>query len=123
MTDEGGNTCLLVSQFIVDRETRSRFFRSIADRLRPGGMLVSSDLASEVGSYNYNALVHAWMSMMAAAGIPPEGLERMKAAWANDVAILPPPAVAAIIESGGFETPVQFFQAGLIHAWFSRRGS
>jgi hypothetical protein len=29
--------------------------------------------------------------------------------------------VAAIIEAGGFETPVQFFQAGLIHAWHAKR--
>jgi signal transduction histidine kinase len=32
-----------------------------------------------------------------------------------------PLVIASIIEAGGFETPVQFFQAGLIHAWFSRR--
>jgi tRNA (cmo5U34)-methyltransferase len=115
-------TCFLVSQFIVEQEVRSGFFRAIAGRLQPGGILASSDLASEVGSDDYEALVHAWMNMMAAAGIPPEGLERMRAAWAKDVAILPPAAVASIIKSGGFEMPVQFFQSGLIHAWFARRG-
>ncbi len=47
----------------------------------------------------------------------------MKAAYAKDVAILPPADVASIIESGGFEAPVQFFQAGLIHAWFAKRVS
>lgn len=121
---EGGHdaaTCLLVSQFILDREERSGFFRSIAGRLRPGGILVSSDLASEVGSDEYEALLSAWLRMMAAAEVPPEGRERMRAAYDKDVAILPPPAVAAIIASGGFESPVQFFQAGLLHAWFSRR--
>jgi len=114
-------TCLLVSQFILEQESRSAFFRTIANRLKFGGILASSDLASEVGSKEHAALVHVWMNMMAAAGIPPEGLERMRAAWAKDVAILPPSAVASIIKSGGFEEPVQFFQAGLIHAWFSRR--
>ena len=29
----------------------------------------------------------------------------------------------SVIESGGFEPPVQFFQAGLLHAWFSKRAS
>jgi tRNA (cmo5U34)-methyltransferase len=114
-------TCFLVSQFMVDREARAGFFRAIAARLRPGGLLASSDLASEVGSPAYEALVQAWMRMMAAADVPPENLERMRAAWARDVAILPPATVAGIIESSGFEAPVQFFQAGLIHAWFSRR--
>jgi len=114
-------TCFLVSQFIVEQEARSRFFRAIADRIQPGGILASSDLSSEVGSNDYKSLLHVWTNMMAGAGISPEGLERMQAAWAKDVAILPPAALASIIKSGGFETPVQFYQAGLIHAWFARR--
>lgn len=116
-------TCFLVSQFILEPEARSGFFRGIANRLQPGGILASSDLASEVGSYDYEALLNAWLNMMAAGGVPPEGLERMRAAYGKDVAILPAATVASIIESGGFETPVQFFQAGLIHAWFSKRAS
>jgi hypothetical protein len=46
-----------------------------------------------------------------------------KTAPIRDGLILPPKLIASIIESGGFETPVQFFQAGLIHAWFSERAS
>lgn len=61
--------------------------------------------------------------MMAATGVPSEGLERMRTAYSKDVAVLPAATVASIIESGGFETPVQFFQAGLVHAWFSKRAS
>jgi len=114
-------TCFLVSQFILERQARSGFFRSIADRLHPGGLLASSDLASEVGSTAYKSLVHAWLKMMAAADVSPEARARTLAAWEMDVAILPPGEVASIIESGGFEAPVQFFQAGLIHAWISRR--
>jgi tRNA (cmo5U34)-methyltransferase len=116
-------TCFLVSQFILEQEARSEFFRAIANRLRPGGLLASSDLASEVGSNDYETLLHAWLNMMAGAGIPPEGLERMRAAYAKDVAVLPPTLIASIIESAGFGAPVQFFQAGLIHAWFSKRPS
>ena len=118
-----GATCFLVSQFILAQESRSEFFRAIAGRLRPGGILASSDLASDVGSNAYDALLRAWFKMMASAGIQPEGLERMRAAYAKDVAILPPKLIASIIESAGFEPPVQFFQAGLMHAWFSRRAS
>lgn len=116
-------TCFLVSQFILEQDARSQFFRTIANKLRPGGLLASSDLASEVGSKEYEALLRAWLTMMAATGIPPEGLERMRAAYANDVAVLPPKRIASLIASSGFEEPVQFFQAGLIHAWFARRES
>lgn len=115
-------TCFFVSQFILEPEARTVFFRAIAARLRPGGILASSDLASDVDSREYAALLDVWLNVMATAGIPPEGLERMRAAYASDVAVLPPARVASIIESGGFDSPVGFYQAGLIHAWFSKVG-
>ncbi|MGR4068738.1 class I SAM-dependent methyltransferase [Billgrantia sp. C5P2] len=114
-------TCFLVSQFILDESERSRFFSEIADRLKPGGILASADLASDVESLEYEELLRAWMNMMSAADISSEAVERMRKAYATDVGVLPPAKVASIIESGGFELPVQFFQAGLIHAWLSRR--
>jgi len=113
-------TCFLVSQFILDPGARSEFFRSIANRLKPGGLLVSSDLASDVKSVQYEVLLEAWLRMMTYTGIPPEGREKMRAAYAKDVAVLPPSSVSSIIEAGGFEKPVQFFQSGLIHAWCSK---
>lgn len=118
-----GATCFLVSQFILAQEVRSEFFRAIADRLVPGGVLASSDLASDVGSNAYDALLRVWLQVMSSAVIQPEVLERTRAAYAKDVAILPPQRIASIIESAGFEPPVQFFQAGLMHAWFSKRAS
>ncbi len=48
-------------------------------------------------------------------------MERMRRAYANDVGVLPPHQVMEIIKSGGFELPVPFFQAGLIHGWVSRK--
>ena len=112
-------TCFLVSQFILELEARAEFFRAIAARLRPGGILASSDLAS--GSSEYDSLLNSWLNMMLAAGIPAAGLEQMRVAYARDVAILPPARVASTIKSGGFDEPVLFYQAGLIHAWFSKR--
>ena len=114
-----GATCFLVSQFVLDREARIAFFRSIAQRLKRGAILASSDLAAEGGSYE--ALLPAWFHMMARNGIQPDAVERMRQAYAKDVAILPPSHVASIIEAAGFAAPVEFFQAGLIHAWFSSR--
>jgi tRNA (cmo5U34)-methyltransferase len=116
-------TSFLVSQFIVDPPTRVAYFRSIAARLHPGGILASADLASDTRSLEYEALVKTWMNMMAGAGVPPEALARMREAWKKDVAILPPADIARIIASGGFESPTLFHQAALIHAWFARRAA
>ena len=115
-------TCFLVSQFILDEAERIRFFAEIARRLKPGGLLASSDLASDVASPEYEVLLRAWMTMMASSAVSPEMLERMRHAYANDVGVLPPEKIAALIAAGGFTLPTRFFQAGLIHAWCSRRG-
>lgn len=114
-------TCFLVSQFILDKTERSGFFSEIAARLKPDGILASSDLASDVQSPEYDVLLRGWMNMMSAADISSEAMERMRKAYTNDVGVLPPEKIVEIIKAGGFELPVQFFQAGLIHAWLSKR--
>lgn len=116
-------TCFLVSQFILEQQARSNFFQEIANRLQPDGMLVSSDLSSGADVGNYDALLGVWQRLMATSDTSPEGLSRIKAMYAKDVGVLPPASIASIIKAGGFETPVQFFQSGLIHAWFSKRAS
>ncbi|QTN21716.1 class I SAM-dependent methyltransferase [Rhizobacter sp. AJA081-3] len=113
-------TCLLVSQFILDRPERAAFFRTIAERLRPGGLLASADLASDLSSASQRSLLEVWFRTMATADLSAEALQRMRDAYERDVAVLPPAEVEAIIRAGGFDTPVRFFQAGLMHAWFSR---
>jgi tRNA (cmo5U34)-methyltransferase len=115
-----GATCFLVSQFITDKAERSGFFRSIESRLKPGAILASSDLSSDVRSKEYEELFRVWSNLMSAADITPERREQMRKAYENDVAVLPPGEVAEIIRSSGFATPTLFYQAGLIHAWFSR---
>jgi tRNA (cmo5U34)-methyltransferase len=116
-------TCFLVSQFLLDKGARSDFFRAIAERLRPGAILASSDLVSDVSSKEYRSLLEVWLRMMAAAEVPTEAIERMREAYGRDVAVLPEREVEAIIVAGGFESPVKFFQAGLIHAWYSQSPS
>lgn len=114
-------TCFMVSQFFLDKDERARFFQSIAARLRPEGILASADLSSAVGSPAYKALLKAWVSMLHAANVPADAIERTHKAWQKDVAILPPAEVEAIIRRGGFSQPVQFYQAGFVHAWCAQR--
>ncbi len=114
-------TCFLVSQFILDAQARSDFFGQIANRLVPGGILANSDLSADVESEDYDALLAVWQRVMDTSTVTAEGLESMKSGYAKDVAILPSVAVASIIEAGGFDRPVEFFQAGLIRGWFAER--
>ncbi|MHB8869086.1 MAG: class I SAM-dependent methyltransferase [Thermoleophilia bacterium] len=116
-------TCFLVSQFILDAQARSDFFRQIADRLVPGGILANADLSADVQSDDYDALLAVWQRVMAGSDLSAERLDRMKSGYAKDVAILPSGELASIIESGGFDEPVQFFRAALMCGWFATRAS
>ena len=93
------------------------FFAEISSRLKPNGLLASADLASDTGSPEYDVLLKAWMNMMSAGGITPENLARMRHAYQHDVGVMSPESIADVIKSGGFDLPVLFYQAGLIHAW------
>lgn len=114
-------TSLLVSQFILSREARISFFRTIAERLRPGGFLASADLASDTVSATYQSLLDVWIRLMRETGSAPEQLEKMRETYARDVAVLPVEEIGSIIASGGFALPVLFLQTGLIHAWYAQR--
>jgi tRNA (cmo5U34)-methyltransferase len=84
---------------------------------------VSADLSSRVGSAEYKALLKTWVSMLYVGNVPAGAIEKTDSAWAKDVAILPPDEMRQIIQFGGFESPVQFYQAGFVHAWFAVRSS
>ncbi len=112
---------LLVSQFLLDLGEREDFFRTIAGRLKPGGILATSDLASDTEAPHYSSLLEVWLKTMAGADIPPDRMQQMRAAYNRDVAILPTQSVEVLIEAAGFDAPARFYQAGLIHAWYCQR--
>ncbi|MCD6048992.1 MAG: hypothetical protein K0Q55_395 [Verrucomicrobia bacterium] len=114
-------TSFLVSQFILDRTERANFFQTIAERLRPGGILVSADLAGDLNAPDCRDLLKVWFTLMKGNGVAPEEVEKMREAYTHHVAVLPPQTVREIIMRGGFELPVLFFQTGLIHAWYAKR--
>jgi tRNA (cmo5U34)-methyltransferase len=114
-------TALLVSQFVLGNDARCDFFRAIGERLRSDALLVSADLAVDTESPAYRQMLEVWLRIMLASDeVPPEAVERLHASYRSDVGLMPAERVAAIIASAGFATPVHFFQAGLIHAWYSR---
>ena len=118
-------TAFLVSQFILERDDRSKFFQGIAKRLCPKGILVSSDLAGDLAAADCQSLLEVWFRVMSSSGTfpSPEETERMREAYRRDVAVLPPREVRNVIVRGGFDLPVPFFQAGMIHAWYARRST
>lgn len=116
-------TSLLVSQFILDPERRTEFFRGIATRLRPEGILASADLSSDTSSPVYQSLLGVWLKLMRETDMTPEQVEGLREVYGRDVALLPVDLTSALIESGGLGKPILFLQTGLIHAWYARKAA
>ena len=63
-------TCLLVSHFFMQPEERRNFFNQIALRLRPQGYLISSDIAYDMSTSDYQSVLDVWLRMMKSAEVP-----------------------------------------------------
>jgi tRNA (cmo5U34)-methyltransferase len=109
-------TAILVSHFLVDTTARRQFFVDIARRLRPGGLLVACDLATELGSPTFDSLYEVWEGTLTRVGFPVS-----RESFGTAVGMLSPRSVEQLIASGGFDAPVAFFQALFMHAWYARR--
>lgn len=116
-------TCLLVSHFLTKLEQQHELFTQIASRLRPGGYLIHSALASDISTDNYQSLLDVWLHMQRYTGTPEESIAKLPSAYGRDVAILPPVQIESLIALSGFGPPVRFYQALLIHAWYAKRNS
>ena len=115
-------TALLVSQFIQDREQRIAFFGGIAARLQENGLLVSSDLAGDLGAADCPVTLDIWPRVLNGSGsFGDEEVVRMRRSYERDLAVLPAGEVQEMIAAGGFERPAQIYQAGMIHAWFTQK--
>lgn len=111
-------TCFLVSQFITDRDGRADFFRSIADRVQPGGWLASADLASDAGALR--DMTRLWLIATEGPGVDEALVDRLHAVYTSEVAVWSPALVADVIERGGFEPPMPVVQVALLHGWVTR---
>lgn len=114
-------TSLLVSQFVKDTEERTAFFGQIATRLRPGGVLINTDLVLGLDTEVHERLLEVWLRMLGGSDWSEADIEKMRAAWRTHLAALTPIEIESIIAAGGFERPVLFFQTLFIHGWFARR--
>ena len=113
-------TSILVSHFIVDLEEQHAFHRQIAERLCPSGPFVTAALVADPSAPSSPSLLDVWMQMQKYAGISPEQINAMRGSYGRAFAVQSPKEVEAIIASSGFSAPVLFFQALLIHAWYSK---
>lgn len=114
-------TALTVSHFFRVEAERVDFFREIAGRLAPGGILVNSDLAGDPAAPEHADRVGQWAALLQ-AHLPQAMAEGMVGALSTAVDLRAPEAVARLMSAAGFERPVQFYQCVFLHAWWARLG-
>lgn len=114
-------TSLLVTHFLLTPGDRRDYWAQIAARLCPEGVLVASTLASNLSTPAYQSLLQTWLQMQRYTGTPAEAIAKMPESYGRDIAVLPPAAIEAEMMAGGFDAPIAFYQALLIHAWYAKR--
>jgi len=109
-------TSILVAQFILERQQRIAFYTQIARRLRQGGYFVNAELAGDIGDSAYENLLQPWIAMPKLADI-----DFNPSVFGKAVAVSSKEDIEDMLADAGFSEPVLYYQALLIHAWYSRR--
>ncbi len=113
-------TSILVSHFIKDAESRTLFFRSIADRLMNGGFLITADITADQSDPTFELFLKAWKAhFLSNAGVTPEEMEEDFRQSFDVVSFIPEGEILKILAAGGFRNVRPFYRAFLFCGWLA----
>lgn len=112
-------TSVLVSHFLVDRAHRTAYFRDIATRLVPGGILFNADLAADLAHPSFAHLMDLWLTLYVA----PDRQAMYREMFGQGVAAHSPAEVEEMMASAGFSGIAACYQATLIRGWVATAGN
>lgn len=121
--DFDGATSLLISHFIPDQDERIAYFKSIADRLKPGAAFVFADCHGDKASPLYQRLYSAWKTRYRRSGATPQEIEAQFARMDKDVAIIPEARLMELVRAAGFGAPAHFWRGLMFGAWSALKES
>lgn len=110
-------TSVLVSHFLVDGTRRQAYFRDIANRLVPGGILFNADLAADRAQPSFEKIMDLWLTMYVA----PDRQAMYREMFGVGVAAHSPSQVEEMMVNAGFFPPVACYQASLIRGWVAAK--
>lgn len=111
---------ILVAHF-VGREDRPGFYRDIHDRLKPGGVFVSTEICFDLDSADFPAMLANWERVQTLMGATPDSLQKLSQTLRNALCVLPPRKTEALLRTAGFDLPVPFLQAFLIRGFYATK--
>lgn len=108
-------TSILVAHFITDRDDRIAYYSDIATRLKKGGTFINADLSVDMDGEGFEGLFDTWITMARIAGMPETELANYRAMLGTKVVPSPASEVEQMLIESGFQNPIAFYQAMLIH--------
>ncbi|WP_043639652.1 class I SAM-dependent methyltransferase [Desulfovibrio sp. TomC] len=112
---------VFVAHFIKGHEEKIKYFRAIAENLKPGGTFVLADLHGDTGSDDCKKLLDAWLFSYALQGVSTEQFAKDKEHILRDVDFVPERELYALLTEAGFTSPVRFYQTFLFGGWVATK--
>ncbi|MBN7820102.1 class I SAM-dependent methyltransferase [Bowmanella yangjiangensis] len=108
-------TSVLVAHFIHSPDARLAYFKDIAKRLKHGAMLVNAELSWNRQDSSFTTISQHWVALHKLAGL------NINPSYLGDQVVVDAPSdISQLLASAGFSSPTLFYQALLIHAWYSK---
>lgn len=107
---------ILVGHF-VKAQDRTDFYGAMQARLKPGGMIVNTEISFDLDSAEMPVMLENWKQVQAMMGANPDSLATLDSTLREKLTVLPPARVESLLRDAGFPLPVRFFQAFMITGW------
>lgn len=112
-------TLMLVMHFVPDNGEKLQLLQSIAQRLKPGSLLILSDIYGDKTSAQFAYFMAAWKHRMLALAAPPKKVEEFQFIM-SDLNVVPEARIVELLQSSGFEAIERFYTAFMYGGWVAR---
>jgi tRNA (cmo5U34)-methyltransferase len=116
-------TSLLVMHFLPDDGTKRDFLEGIADRLKPGALMVLVDLEGEIGSDEFSTLNAAWKNQQLFKRGEDDRVRKEFVIREKEVHFIPQRRIESLLIEVGFTQIHKFFKAYLFGGYVAVKGS
>lgn len=100
---------------------RAGIYQQMQQQLKPGGRLVTAEIAGDVQDTGFDEQLLFWKTMHESASGRAQNLDEMKQMLTQRLLLLPAAQTEALMAQAGFTPPQRFFQSLLIHGWTARK--
>lgn len=113
-------TAITVSHFFEDGGARTRFFRDIAGRLKPGAPFINADLAEAPSPEAHAEVLQMWSTLMHDK-MPADTAHQVLQGLSTVVTVKSGAYIDGLLREAGFTPATLIFQTLLFNAWQCRR--